>query len=229
MKPFENPTVLVTRPAESAEQFVAGLEACAGQFRPLISPAFELEQVAFAPCLFDAAIFTSKAGARFAPEGEGRIAWCVGDGTAEVAAKRGYEPKVGVGSARELATLILRENPAGRHVHFRGENVRVNVMTILENAGMSCMEVVAYRKLINAPMSELSEVSMRVGSLLLPLFSAETVSILKEWPTSFEGSWVVAISKEVAEASMALKPLGVSIAERPNLHEMTQATVRLIA
>ncbi len=229
MKPFENPTVLVTRPAESAAQFVAGLVERAGPFRPLISPAFELEPVAFSPRSFDAAIFTSKAGARFAPNGVGRIAWCVGEGTAEVAAKRGYTPKVGIGNARELASLILDENSAGRHVHFRGENVRENVMAILENGGMNCTEVVAYRKSINAPVSDLIDVEMRSKPWVIPLFSAETVSILQDWRTSFEGSWIVAISNEVADASLALKPQGVSCAKRPNLHEMTQATMRLIA
>lgn len=227
--PFDNPIVLITRPAQRAARFLEELRAVAGPFRPLVSPAFELEGVNYARGPFDGAIFTSSAAVEFAPNGEGRVAWCVGRKTAEVAERQGYVVKVGAGNADDLSKMILHERPAGELIYFRGENVRVNVKAVLESAGIPCAEVVAYRKAVNRPTDSFLAPYADHEFLILPVFSAETVSILADWPIVFERSWFIAISEDVGRLAEQLNPIGISCAAHPNLKAMSQASARMIA
>jgi len=229
LAPFENPSVLVTRPREAAERFVAELRVAAGPFQPVVSPAFGLVSVEHNAQPFEDAIFTSKAAVSYAPDGNGRRAWCVGAATAAVAKGRGYDVRHGGGNAEDLVELILQEKPIGQLVHFCGENVRVNVTAALVRVGLNCESCVTYRKAILAPTMDVAALNGFTKSWILPIFSAETVSILSEWPVEFERAWIVAISREVEVEAMGLKPAGTIIADRPDLPEMINATARLIA
>lgn len=219
----------MTRPAESSKQFLAALKGIAGPFRGLISPAFEYEPVDYGNVLFDEAVFTSKAGAKFAPDGIGRPAWCVGHATAREAEAKGYRPRVGSGNAADLSAMILEHGSSAGMVHFRGENVRIDVKEILVGAGLKCADTVVYRKSICGISDEGAALTVSTGSFIVPIFSSETVSIIQTWNINFAQAWVVAMSEDVASSAICLEPESISTLERPNLNEMAQITSRLIA
>ena len=229
LTPFENPIVLLTRPTQSSELFLSALKYAAGAFRPYISPAFEYEAVAYPEVSFDAAIFTSKAGVQFAPNGNGRVAWCVGEATAQMAQANGYLTKTGAGNAVDLSKMILRSDSCGGMIHFRGENVRVDVKAILKDAGLTCADAVIYRKAVAGVPEGLREALNSAGDFILPVFSAETVSIIGDWRLNLSRAWIVAISEEVALDAQNLHPKGISTAANPNLDEMVRIMTRLIA
>jgi uroporphyrinogen-III synthase len=226
---FDNPVVLVTRPEADAQRFVDVLRTVSGPFSAIISPSFENETLSAEMPDFETAIFTSRAGVAQAPRGDGRLAFCVGDATARAAKDAGYISISADGSADDLVTLILRQRPNDALLHIRGEISRGDITKRLNDAGLRCKDVVAYRKAAKAPSQTIRDALAVNEMVILPVFSAETVSILETWPLNFEGCAVVAISDLVAGASATLLPLNVVVSPAPNVHAMAQATARLIA
>ena len=128
-----------------------------------------------------------------------------------------------------MVRLILAENGGGRLLHFRGENVRINVTKMLSDADLNCSEVITYRKSVLAPSNEILKQVQTSKNFLLPVFSSETVSIIEAWPLHFEGARVIAISQDVAAAAARLNPSHTTCADQSNLKGMIEATSRLIA
>lgn len=226
---MKNPIVLVTRPEFDAQKFVEHLRQISGPFEAVISPAFEYEPIAADLPAFDVAIFTSKAGVSFAPLGNGRRAYCVGLATAQAARDAGYDAISADGSAEELIALILEKKPKGVLLHLRGEVSRGDINARLNAAGLSCKEVVLYRKAALTPNRHVLDITLGNDAIIVPVFSAETVSILAKWPVSWSGCTVIAISDIVAQAAVALSPGSVKIADEPNMHAVALATARMIA
>ena len=226
---LENPTILITRPTLDAERFLTILRADSGPFNAIMCPAFGFEKVPTKSGRFDAAVFTSRAGVSYAPAGEGRTAYCVGESTAQMAQDAGYVSMSANGSAEELVALILGQSPAGSLHHIRGEISHGNVTERLVAKGINCTDVIAYRKVSLSLDPNAVEALRRAAHLVMPLFSAETVSILTDWEAPLEGRIVVTISDAVAEAAQALKPVATFVSERPDMRGMAAATARLIA
>ena len=229
MSGYVNPLVLVTRPEASAQDFVATLRAVSPRFIPLISPAFEFEPVATPIPEFDEAVFTSRAGVQFGPAGEGRRAWCVGTSTAAAAQKAGYNACNADGNADALVDVILAERPMGRLAHLRGASSTGDVVVKLTEGGLTCVEAIVYRKAPKSLAAEQRRLIESADTVVVPLFSAETASILGAWGLNLTQSHVVAISGDVAKAAHVLDAKAVTIAAMPNRAAMTQATARLFA
>lgn len=229
MPRLNNPTVLLTRPKASSDAFVAELSKIAGAFEPLISPAFEIVATDAPVIPFEMAIFTSRAGVVHAPNGLGRLAYCVGEATAKAAHLAGYNARSAQGGAPELIAMILREQQHAALLHFRGEVSYGNIRDTLNNHGLTCSHAIVYRKSPCAPSRDFILGSRSMHSRIICLFSAETVSIIAEWPIEFSGLHVVAISQNVADAAQLLKPSSVTVSNAPTLGEMAAATSRLIA
>lgn len=225
---IDTPIVLLTRPFRDSERFVDSLRAIATPFEAIISPAFEIEPIRVELPSFDTAIFTSRIGVVHAPFGNGCDAFCVGDATATVAKAAGYVPISANGSADDLVALILNQKPSGALLHIRGENSRGDVTNRLKQAGLNCKDAIAYRKTAAEPSQALVAELSKKRKTVLPLFSAETVSILGNWKVSFEGINIVAISGEVGRAATVLDPASIIISDAPNMREMAQAVARLI-
>jgi len=226
---FDNPIVLVTRPRQSSEAYIEELRKKAGPFEGLIRPAFEHEPINVQIPQFDEAIFTSKAGVAFAPDGKGRIAWCVGDATSQAAKALGFEARSASGNAADLAALILKQNPKGRLLHIRGEITYGNIRDTISQHGIRCEETIVYRKTICEIST--SDLAGRIAgrNIILPLFSAETVSILSSWTPIIGTCHIVALSAAVASKASILKPLNLTTAEDPSLASMVYHTACLIA
>ena len=226
---LENPTILITRPEDDAERFLTTLRAEAGSFEVIICPAFWFEEVPVKMPNFDVAIFTSRTGVSYAPQGNGRLAYCVGDATAQFARDAGYISLSATGSADELVALILEQAPTGSLLHIRGEKSLGNVTERLAERGINCSDAIAYRKVLNSPTQSIREAVRNAPQIVIPLFSAETVSIVAGWRLPLKSCVVVAISNVVANSAMVLKPTEAIVSESPDMRGMTAATARLTA
>lgn len=195
----------------------------------MICPAFELVGCSDVAVDFDDAIFTSQAAVRFAPKGYGRTAWCVGDATANAAFVHGYNAKSASGNAQDLVQLILTERPKGTVLHLRGEKTHVNVIKLLKQGGLHADEAIVYKKRSSHPSPlELQNIG-RATAVILPMFSAETVSIIGSWGLSLVHAKIVAISEDVAIAARSLGAQEIHQALKPDLKAMLATTSRLIA
>lgn len=226
---LENPNVLVTRPQDSSARFVQDLGAMSGPFQPLISPAFELAGTDADVPEFDCAVFTSQAGVRFAPSGQGRIAYCVGDATATNADHAGYITINAQGDVSDLIALILRQAPRGKVLHIRGETSVGDVTDRLKDGGLEGQSIVAYSKVPHALSARGAVMLAHQTPTILPLFSAETVSIMMDWNVNFSHIHVVAISPVVAAAAEQLNPAFIHTSATTNQAAMIVATSSLIA
>lgn len=226
---FDKTIVLVTRPLQGSKRFVEALSQIAPPFQPIISPAFENEKVSTKLPDFEAAIFTSQAGVGFAPPGQGRTAYCVGELTAKAARMSGYDSVSADGDATDLINMILSRHRDETLIHIRGEVSHGNVSFALRKAGLRCQEVIVYRKRPMLPTKEATAVFESGHPVVLPLFSSETVSIIAKWPFDFTASKIVAISPLVARESQTLSPLEVHVCQQPNMAEMARLSARLIA
>ena len=229
MDPFDNPVVLITRPAAGSRRFLAAVQALKPDFRPIISPAFELEAVSAPEVDFEAAIFTSAAGVGHAPGGAGRTAWCVGDTTAKAAERAGYDAISASGSAEDLIAMILKERPQSQLVYFRGEVSKEDISAALNAAGLTCRDHIVYRKAPCGPMPEAIAALEGAGDIVVPLFSAETVTTLANWRLDFSRCHIVAMSAAVGDAAQVLRPRSIVIAAHPDQDTMAHTLVGLIA
>ena len=227
--PFAHPTVLLTRPKRSSLRFLERLQQTGKQFEPIIAPAFEIEATGAVVPEHQGAIFTSKAAVDLAPKGAGVPAFCVGDATARAATQRGYAAQSAGGDVDDLLRLILAQGSVGTLVHLRGEKSRGDVKAQLTRAGLSCVDVVLYRKARQGLSQQTAAKLREAETLLVPAFSAETVSILHDWAAVPKGATVIAMSAAVAAEATKLAPSKTIISERPNLSSMTQAVSGLIA
>ncbi|MBT8411375.1 MAG: uroporphyrinogen-III synthase, partial [Octadecabacter sp.] len=205
------------------------VEALRSNFRPIISPAFELEGIPAPESDFEAAIFTSMAGVAHAPRGAGRTAWCVGDTTAQAAERAGYVAISAAGSAEDLVALILKQKPQSRLAYFRGEVSKKNISAALNAAGLNCHDQIVYRKAPCVPTPEAIVALDGAREIIVPLFSAETVSILANWRLDFSRCHIVAMSSAVSDAAQVLRPRSVVIAAHPDQDTMAHTLVGLIA
>ncbi|MCF2871518.1 uroporphyrinogen-III synthase [Octadecabacter sp. G9-8] len=229
LPPYVHPTVLITRPRVASERFSVALARVAGPFRPLIVPAFELVATGARIPDFEAAVFTSRAGVAFAPKGNGRVAYCVGDATADAARQAGYTAISAGGSAQDLCAVILARGALEKLVHIRGEVSIGDVSTVLTSGGLVCAEIVAYRKDVVPVDGSVLGILQSVEHLIFPVFSAETVSILIDWQFDFSGAHVVTISDSVGEAAVGMSPASITVSDHPNLQSMVAQTAGLIA
>lgn len=195
----------------------------------IISPAFDLVPTGAQIPPFDVAVFTSRAGVAFAPAGMDRPAFCVGDATAAAAAAAGYLSNSASGAVDDLVEMILQRRPAGNILHLRGENSIGNVIGSLAGADLKASSVVVYRKKKEQAAPELGQAREASAPMIFPAFSAETVSIIKDWRLDLTRSHVVAISDAVAQAALGLDAASIRVSSRPDETAMLEACAGIIA
>lgn len=226
------PTVILTRPKPQSESFAADLRArWDGPIDILIAPLIEIVPVAATCDSPDAVIFTSANGVN-ASVGlglpRGLPAWCVGPKTAKLARAAGFHPSVGPGDADGLVADIIAARPKGQLAHIRGKHARGDIASRLNAAGINCTDVVAYDQKARTLTPEAKAAGAAQISVIFPLFSPRTATILNgEGP--FEATiHIVAISKAVTSALSSGLPAQVTQAESPDGNAMLAATLDVL-
>lgn len=210
------PILLLTRPEAAGQRFAVQVGLTLPTvFAPLLR--IDLLAVMVATSGLAGIILTSENGALAAARLPGlpREAWCVGDRTAEAALAEGLLPQSAAGDANALIDLILSQPVAGPLLHVRGEHSRGEVAARLIAAGRDVRQVIAYRQ-VPLPLSAAALSALHsTASVILPLFSPRTVSILAQQGPFTAPLHLVAISPAVANSGMTLHPATVLTARRP--------------
>ncbi len=179
--------VIMTRPADQGRRFVDRLVEDAGDrirliHSPLLVPQFLSPTV---PDLdFTAVIFTSQTAVKAMAQHVlpdnilPRLAFCVGDQTANAARAAGFDALSAHGDADRLVGEIQRSGMRGPFLHLRGHDVRGEIADRLNTAGIETYEAVVYIQEAQSLAPAAQAVFADDAPVIIPLFSPRTAQIL---------------------------------------------------
>jgi uroporphyrinogen-III synthase len=222
--------VLLTRPLAQSQAFAAQVLARFGAgVRPVLSPLMAVQPLspALPPGPFAGVIFTSAAGVEAALslcDRLPRLAWCVGQATADRAAQAGFQAQSAGGDADALVAAILADPPPGRLLHLRGEDTRGDVAERLVSAGLETVSQIIYRQIAQPLTPEGRALLATPGPVILPLFSPRSARLVHPAAPDIAADLaLVAMSVAVAEAAQAIPHRTLHIAARPEAGAMLNA------
>ena len=215
------PTLLMTRPEESAARFAAQL----GSVPIVISPLIGISFVEDAPEVRDGEHYVlTSAHAVEAIQALGlpkRPAWCVGAATARAAEAAGLSTRSADGDADALVAAILEAGEAAPLLHLHGAHTRGDVATRLSAAGVTTRGAVAYLQ----PEQAFSDAAQALtGCVVAPVFSPRTARIFSENWRGKARLYLVALSEAVAEPLLQMVAEEICVSARPDAEAMLEAT-----
>lgn len=223
--------LLLTRPRPQSELFLAACEARVGHpVRNVIAPIIKIDPVLPSPGLdgYVAVVFTSANAVRQVANGQGLIAFCVGEQTAQAATAAGFDAVSADGDASALIGLILAKPPQGRLLHLRGEQSRGDVAERLTAGGAMTDEAIVYRQVQQHMPADAIDQVRAAAHVIAPVFSplsAELVSsALARAGVTAE---VLAISETAAKA-WAGPARSVQVAAKPDMPAMVELVAERI-
>lgn len=218
--------LLLTRPEGANAAFADRLpEQVRAGVRLVESPLMRIEATGADATLGaqEAAVFSSVNGVRFAPEGAGRRAWCVGEATARAARAAGWRADCAGRTAEELIRTLAETRPAAPLCHFCGVHVRGDVAGALRDAGLIARSAVVYDQVL-LPLTEEARAALEgPAPVIVPLFSPRAAAHFAGQVTPGPQLRIVALSAAVADALWTEGREGVLVAEDPTREAMLRA------
>jgi uroporphyrinogen-III synthase len=227
--------LVLTRPEEASRRFLAAVEERLSQrVAHILSPAIEIESVAHGPLpdgVVSVILTSEQAALRARNTGArtGMKAWCVGDRTAEVARREGFEAVSVGGDVEALIAAILKARPDAPLAHIRGEQTTGDVSARLTKAGILTHDLVVYRQKDCTLSPEIFEALAGGETLVVPLFSPRSAEAFLRQVEPTDPLRIVAMSQAVADKAAVCGARDILLAERPDLEAMALATCRRIS
>jgi uroporphyrinogen-III synthase len=223
--------VLLTRPKAEAQAFANALVERFGAVvhpvvAPLMAPRF------LTPTLpdgeFAAVIFTSTRAVEAALRlgaNLPRLAFCVGQKTAQAAATGGFDAKSADGDSDALVAMVLAARPGGRVLYLRGLDTRGEIAERLNSAGVTTESAVVYRQEMQALDQPAATLLRTRGELIVPLFSPRAAALfVSAVPSDAKATLhLAAMSSAVAEALDSVAYGSLTIARHPDAKGMLAA------
>lgn len=225
------PPVLLTRPAAQSVRFADQLRARFGPLRVVIAPL--MAPVFLRPALPDQAagvIFTSETGVAAAVAGGWvlpRLAFCVGDRTAQAAQAAGFDARSAGGDATALVAMLAQDGAPGRLLHLRGAEARGDVAATLTAAGIPADEAVVYDQQAQPLTAEARAVLAAATPAILPLFSPRSARLIIAAGRWRAPLWIAALSPAVAD-EITGHAARIAVAGHPDAAHLLDAIDSLI-
>lgn len=215
------PVLLLTRPEAASRRFA---EDCGGLgARIIIAPLQRIVPVphdSAALASAEALVFTSPVAVPAAGPGRGRLAICVGPGTAMAAEAAGFKVQISAtGEAGGMLPLIEAHDGALLHPHGRhlARELPVQGMIVYDQQAMP-LDDDARRCLAGT------------APVILPLFSPRSARLAAEAVVGARAPlWPVAISAAAAACWQAVRPEPAQIAALPDADAMLAAITAAVA
>ena len=193
--------VILTRPLEQAERFARSLPA---EARPVISPLLRIvpKDTGVDLGAYDGFLFTSENGVKAIAttvQARGRLAYCVGDRTAEAAESAGFTAQSANGTVEDLIAMVAEQAPTGRLMHVRGAHTRGDVASKLAATGIKAEGAAFYDQLAE-PLSMDARQILAGRRCLVPLFSPRTAALFVAGCPVAPVAEVICISAAVSKA-----------------------------
>ncbi|MCF6232431.1 MAG: uroporphyrinogen-III synthase [Rhodobacteraceae bacterium] len=227
-------TLLMTRPLESAKQFVAQLPAeTRGLVTPIYSPLIDIVPSVTALDFGNARglVFTSANGVRIAAglNDQRHIpCYCVGKATTQTARQAGWQAEYMGENSDALIRTLHQNRPSAPLLHIRGAHARGAVAARLTALGCATVDQVIYDQPLLAFNNKARQALAGAAPILAPLFSPRTARHFADIVSSKAPLLLVGLSKAVTDPVKALKYNKLCVAEQPNTKAMIRCIVALI-
>lgn len=222
--------ILLTRPEGANQRFLEQLPA--GQRAKLNIVASPLIRIVGVPPVSEplegTAIFTSANGVKFAPDGAGQRAFCVGEATTRAAQASGWSAQMKGADANALVQQLLQERPTDSMVHYRGTHTRGDIAERLAKAGLTIRSQTVYDQQETPLSADAHEVLQGSNPVIVPLFSPRTARLFVVQSNAVSPLLVAAMSAQVAEDARPLHPAAVCVAAEPTMGAMVAAVEKLV-
>lgn len=227
-------TLLMTRPLESAKQFVAQLPTeTHALITPIYSPLIGIEPCVSTLDFGDARglIFTSANGVNTAAALTDRRdipCFCVGRATTQAAHQVGWQANFTGENSESLIRTLHQTRPVAPLLHLRGTHARGAVAARLTALGCAATDQVIY----DQPLLSLTDAALQAldgdAPILVPLFSPRTARHFAKIVIAKAPLLLASLSQAVAKPVKSLNYKNLCVANHPDAAAMTQCVVTLI-
>lgn len=223
------PALLLTRPKAQAEAFAALVrEQVHHPVETLISPLLQIAPTL--PATIPEAsvlIFTSLNGVAeytaLRPSG-GRVAYCVGERTAEAARALGYDARVAGRDAETLVRYVRDQSPSGALLHPCGRHRRGDVAARLRQSGIDVGELVVYDQVEQHLTDAALVVLASDRPVIVPLFSPRTATLFSNQIARGHNARVICMSAAV-RAALTRDFIDIQVVSEPTGAKMLSAVL----
>lgn len=223
-------TLLLTRPQRGSDAFWRALPvSLRDQLTPIISPLVRIDPIANDLPNINSAIFTSANGPILGPNGNNRIAYCVGAQTTQAARNAGWDARHLGNTADQLVDQIIELAPSGPLTHLCGTHTRGDVAPRLSMAGIETTQIAIYDQALQ-PLSDQAIAALdRENPVILPLFSPRTARQFKKQLNEGVTLHLIALSPAVAHEILEKNTKPVHICAEPTRKAMIEAVQNVAA
>lgn len=228
--------ILVTRPEPDARRAAERIAARLGaRAAVLVCPIVDIERDASRLPRLDGGetlVFTSGNAVEALAEAvpmRGFRCYCVGEATADLARRLGFDARAAGATAGELAETVIADRPARPCLYLRGAHVSCDLAARLRAAGIAADEAVVYRQIARPLAAEAREILAGSAPVAAPVFSAMAARLLAEEPGIRAPLYLAAMSDGVAAALAPLRPAMLRVAGAPTLEGVLDALEALCA
>ena len=223
--------LLMTRPLKASKAFFAQLPPdIRTRFRPVYAPLIEPQPVPvhFRLGAYAGVIFTSSNGVAFAPQGEGKPAFCVGTATTEAAKHAGWNATECGANADALVERICDSRPPGPLLHLSGRHTRGDIAQRLTVQGIETHAVAIYDSVLQPLSAEAHTLLSGSECVIIPLFSPRTAAHLSAQAPTLTKHVPIAFSRAVAEALPQREREKTIVTSEPTAEAMRKALIDVI-
>lgn len=160
-----------------------------------------------------------------------RLAFCVGDRTAQAAGAAGFEARSAKGDATALVALVRASIQEGPLLHLCGEDSAGDIAGTLTKGGLVTHSVAIYAQRPCALTPQALALFGQDDPVLLPVFSPRSARLLAAaLPDQRRAPlWIAAISPAAAAAAAGLRPARMLTAARPDSENLLHAVAALLS
>lgn len=216
----------MTRPLSASRAFVDALPAhLTARLDIILTPLLRIEPTGQTAPLSDtdAVIFTSSNGVRFAPDGAGRTAFCVGAATTKAATTRGWRAIERGTTAHSLAQNLSANPPHHKVYHLSGIHTRGDITGRLRAVGVDAHRVALYDQVTCDLSAPARNALAGERGALIPLFSPRTAAHFFGQVPALSQGIVIAMSDAVAATAPDSLRAQLIVSVAPDANAMAKA------
>jgi uroporphyrinogen-III synthase len=221
------PTLLLTRPHDSARAFVATLDR-AVQVRVVIAPLMKIVATHAPVAMGDVkgVIFTSANGVIHGPAGHRQMAYCVGEQTTRAASRRGWDARQAGPDAQGLIASLCANPPAHPLLHLGGVHTRGEIAATLTQAGIATDHIAVYDQIL-VPLD-----AQAIGALndrcIVPVFSPRSAAqLVQQAKGRLSRAHIIALSPSVAAPFVTERTASLTVLAAPQAGYMRKEVENL--
>lgn len=228
------PTLLMTRPREAAERFVARLApGVRDKLRVIYAPLMQIDFLPGPVSLqgVHGVIFTSANGVAAAQAAGVRPtlpAYCVGSATTAAARRARWSVEEVCETADALVAALIARRPPAPLLHLRGTHARGEIAERLTAVGLETRAQPIYDQKLAGLSDAARQALAGPDPVIVPLFSPRSARHFADVCTGSAPLCLAAISVAAAEPVENMGHRALIVAERPDGAAMALAVTRLL-